>query len=124
MGLITKTIPILQPTKVVADGSSSELGESSKRFDPSIYRIMSSTESMKTLEYPESIRSEFDRFLELAELKVQGTTTLEFDALDEYLSTFVDNSGDIEVDGGSRNVVVSGSAVVNSGNNVVHMRGN
>lgn len=124
MGLIVKTIPVLGQPYVVTDGSSSDTGERLNRFDNSVYRIMSSTSDMKTLEYPELIKSEFDKFLEQAERKqLTGESTPEFDAFDEYLGRFTENAGVIIPAETFRPVVNLGSNVTVNGDRLIYVRG-
>jgi hypothetical protein len=74
--------------RVETDGSSSSNAEDSISFDKSIYRVFSMQDDMKTLQVPTRIRSEFDRFLDDAIKKTNGTAyNVAFDSVDSYLGT-------------------------------------
>jgi hypothetical protein len=74
--------------RIATDGSSSSNAEDSISFDKSIYRVFSMQDDMKTLQVPTRIRSEFDRFLDDAIKKTNGTAyNVAFDSVDSYLGT-------------------------------------
>ena len=89
MGLVTPTIVVKHSaTRVCTDGSSSSDYTSGNSFDKSIYRLLSMQDDMKTLMYPDRVKSEFDSFIEQATLKDAGLVyNTAFDSLDEYLGT-------------------------------------
>jgi len=88
MGLITETNTVHVPaSRVCTDGSSSSNYEETGSFDMSIYRRFSMQDDMKTLEYPDKVKNEFELYLQYAEAKTLGAVDAEFDSLDEYLGS-------------------------------------
>jgi membrane protease subunit (stomatin/prohibitin family) len=74
--------------RVATEGSSSSNAEDTISFDKSIYRVLSMQDDMKTLQVPTRIRSEFDRFLDDAINKTNGTAyNVAFDSINSYLGT-------------------------------------
>ena len=88
MGLVVTTYTQHVPSqRVCTDGSSSSNYEETGSFDRSIYRIFSMQDDMKTLVYPDRVRSEFDLFLQYAQAKTLGAVDVSFNSLDTYLGS-------------------------------------
>lgn len=89
-------IPIHTQEYVCTDGSSSNFIDSSKAIDGTIYRILSMQDDMKTLSYPDRVRTEFDLFLQYAEEKTSGKPIPNgFNDFDEYLGKVGTEYGNI-----------------------------
>lgn len=87
MGLVNPT-PVVKhiPLHVCTEGSSSSTWEDAKSFDKTIYRRLSMQDDLKTIEAPDRIRTEFDKFLEEASKKTANEPyNQEFEQLNEYL---------------------------------------
>ena len=88
MGLVIETpIVVHTQTRVCTDGSSSSGWEDEGSFDKTIYNILSKQDDMKTLVYPDRVRSEFDLFLQYAQAKTLGAVDVSFNSLDTYLGS-------------------------------------
>lgn len=123
MGLIQRTVPVHNPNKVHTDGSSSSPVEEVKSFDMTIYRVLSSWDNMRVLEYPERIQNEFDIFLKKAEEHQAGIVDPDFVAMNEYLGTFTDESIVVPISTTREVVYNTTENVVDNGVNVIHVVG-
>lgn len=85
--VVVESDTIHVPTLVCTDGSSSSTWEDDKSMDMSIYRQFSKQDDMKTLVYPDRVRTEFDLFLQYAEAKTLGSVDAAYDVIDGYLGS-------------------------------------
>lgn len=85
-----------QQEYVCSDGSSSNLFDTSKSIDGTIYNMLSRQDEMKTLQYPNRVKSEFDLYIEYAELKTSnGIIPDWFNDFDIYLGSIGVERGNI-----------------------------
>ena len=73
--------------RICTQGSSSSAYSRHFSFDKTIYNVLSMRDDMKIITYPDSIKNEFDLFLQYAEAKTNGAVDTDFDLLDEYLGS-------------------------------------
>ena len=73
--------------RICTQGSSSSAYSRHFSFDKTIYNVLSMRDDMKIIAYPDSIKNEFDLFLQYAEAKTNGAIDADFDLFDEYLGS-------------------------------------
>ena len=82
---LSDSISSISTQKVLSDSS---LFDNNSVFDCTTYNCLSRLEEMKTLVYPDRVKSEFDLYIKYAEEKTNGVVHNNgFDLFDNYLGS-------------------------------------